>query len=83
MASITIRNLEEPLKSKLRVRAAQHGRSMEDEVRHILRSALTDNEHALTANLYKAIRQRLAPVGGIDLRLPRRGPTREPPRFDE
>jgi phosphopantothenoylcysteine decarboxylase/phosphopantothenate--cysteine ligase len=39
MASITIRQLEEGLKQQLRLRAASHGRSMEDEVRTILRAA--------------------------------------------
>ena len=41
MASITIRNLEEPLKARLRIRAATHGRSMEEEARDILRNVLT------------------------------------------
>src|SRR5262245_62155722 len=39
MASITIRQLDEDLKKRLRLRAASHGRSMEDEVRTILRAA--------------------------------------------
>jgi phosphopantothenoylcysteine decarboxylase/phosphopantothenate--cysteine ligase len=39
MASITIRQIEESLKQQLRLRAAAHGRSMEDEVRTILRAA--------------------------------------------
>src|SRR2546423_7824867 len=39
MASITIRRLDESLKQQLRLRAASHGRSMEDEVRTILRAA--------------------------------------------
>src|SRR5262245_38676188 len=39
MASITIRQLDEALKKRLRLRAASHGRSMEDEVRVILRAA--------------------------------------------
>ena len=40
MASITIRNLDDYVKAKLRVRAARHGRSMEEEAREILRAAL-------------------------------------------
>ena len=40
MASITIRNLDESLKSRLCIQAAVHGRSMEDEAREILRSSL-------------------------------------------
>ena len=82
MASITIRNLEETVKSRLRLRAAQHGRSMEDEARHILRTALADEAHPPT-NLYEAIRRRIAPLGGVDLDLSRRGPIRNPPHFDE
>ncbi|MCA1968672.1 MAG: plasmid stability protein, partial [Rhizobium sp.] len=41
MASITIRNLDDGLKQRLRLRAATHGRSMEDEARDILRSTLS------------------------------------------
>jgi phosphopantothenoylcysteine decarboxylase/phosphopantothenate--cysteine ligase len=39
MASITVRQLDERLKKQLRVRAARNGRSVEDEVRNILRDA--------------------------------------------
>jgi antitoxin FitA len=34
-------------------------------------------------NLFAAIRRRIAPLGGVDLEIPRRGPMREPPRFEE
>ena len=40
MASITVRNLEDSVKKKLRMRAAKHGHSMEEEVRQILRAAV-------------------------------------------
>ena len=43
VSSITIRNLEESVKRRLRIRAARHGRSMEEEARHILRAALAQN----------------------------------------
>jgi len=76
MSSMTIRNLEDSLKSKLRVRAAKHGRSMEDEARHILRNALAGTPDRPT-NLYEAIRRRIAPLGGVDLAIPKRGPMRE------
>jgi plasmid stability protein len=82
MASIMIRNLDDGLKSKLRVRAAQHGRSMEEEARHILRTALTERPRGST-NLYAAIRRRIAPVRGVELDIPQRRPLREPPHFDE
>ena len=81
MASITIRNLDDALKGKLRVRAARHGRSMEDEVRHILRTVLAE-PHAQPTNLAVARRRRFAPGGGVELKIPARGKLREPPRFD-
>src|SRR6267142_2016750 len=46
MASITIRQLDDDLKKRLRLRAARHGRSMEDEVRTILRGAAADDSSA-------------------------------------
>ncbi len=42
MASITIRQLDDGLKKRLRLRAARNGRSMEDEVRTILRGAAAE-----------------------------------------
>lgn len=82
MASITIRNLDEALKARLRVRAAHHGRSMEDEARDILRSALAQ-EAGSPVSLAASIRQRFAPLGGVDLPERPREPMREPPRLDE
>jgi plasmid stability protein len=80
MASITIRNLDEAVKRKLRLRAAQRNRSMEDEAREILRGVLAQ-EPALTGNLADRIRSRVEPLGGIELEPPPRGPIREPPDF--
>ncbi|MGD9537567.1 MAG: plasmid stabilization protein [Alphaproteobacteria bacterium] len=80
MASITIRNLEEPLKARLRIRAAGHGRSMEEEARDILRTALSQ-EPVRPTNLAAAIRARFAPLGGVDLPEVPREPMREPPDF--
>jgi antitoxin FitA len=71
MASITIRNLEETTKRKLKVRAAMHGRSMEQEAREILTSALKSAPKRQT-NLGEAIHRRFARLGGVDLEpLPR------------
>ena len=78
MASITIRNIDEPLKARLRVQAAIHGRSMEDEARDILRTALS-REPVPPENLAAAIRARFAPLGGVDLPQVPREPMREPP----
>jgi plasmid stability protein len=82
LASLTIRNLEEPLKAKLRVRAAHHGRSMEEEARVILRSALSQHQPP-RKHLVELIRDRLAPLGGLDLPEIVRGPGRDPPDFSE
>ena len=82
MASMTIRNLDEGLKARLRIRAATHGKSMEDEARDILRSALS-SEAARPRNLVESIRARLAPLGGIDLPAVAREPIRDIPPFDE
>lgn len=78
MASITIRKLDESDKKRLRLRAARHGTSMEDEARRILRAALTDQE-ASAPNLVLAIRRRFEPLGGVELELPPRQRMREPP----
>lgn len=80
MASMTIRNLDERLKQRLRVRAATHGRSMEDEARDILRAALATTDLP-ARNLAEAIRDRLQPVGGVELDLLVREPIRDAPDF--
>ncbi len=64
------------------MRAAEHGHSMEAEVRRILQSTLKAPARAPASNLYERIRARVEPLGGIDLDLPPREPAREPPRFD-
>ena len=79
MASITVRNLEEKLKHRLKVRAAQNGRSMEQEAREILKSALDKpNKPKSGADLVKRIRSIWEPLGGIELELPPRQPMRDP-----
>jgi plasmid stability protein len=82
MATLTIRQLDDKTKTRLRVRAAHHGRSMEEEAREILRSALTASSPA-KANLAKTIRRRFASFGGIELGLPRRDAIRQVPEFAE
>jgi len=80
MASVTIRNLDERTKARLRVRAARHGRSMEEEARTLLRTALLEDTVA-GGNLADAIRARFRRLGGVELRLPAREPMREPPKL--
>jgi len=82
VASITIRNLDDSLKSRLRVQAAVHGRSMEDEARDILRTAL-NREPAAQGNLAASIRARFAKIGGVELPTMPREAIRPPPSFDE
>lgn len=81
MASITIRNLDDDVKRRLRIRAAGHGRSMEEEAREILREVV--GEERRSQNLAATIRARVAPLGGVDLDLPPREPMRDPPAFDQ
>jgi plasmid stability protein len=82
MATLTIRQLDEKTKTRLRVRAAHHGRSMEEEAREILRSALTASTPG-TGNLAEAIRRRFAVFGGLEFELPRRDAMRHTPKFPE
>lgn len=82
MASMTIRDIDDKLKARLRVQAAKHGRSMEDEVRDILRTALS-LESARTGGLVEALRARVAPFGGVELQVAPREAMREPVNLDE
>ena len=79
MASITIRNLDDETKERLRVQAAHRRRSMEEEARNILREAL-DADTTLPRNLATAVRNRFAALGGVDLEIPVRESMREPPQ---
>lgn len=80
MGSILIRNVDERLKQRLRLRAAKRGRSMEDEARDILKTALAKEAQA-PKSMYEAIRKRIEPLGGVDLPILPRDPLREPPKF--
>lgn len=80
MATMTIRNIDDQLKARLRVQAAKHGRSMEDEARDILRVSLSV-EPERGDSLVEAIRARVEALGGIDLTLPGREAIRTPPEL--
>lgn len=82
VTTMTIRNLDETLKSRLRVRAAMHGKSMEDEARDILRSALS-TDAPRPRDLGQAIHERFAALGGVDLLDVPREPIRTPVDFGE
>ncbi|MBS0448883.1 MAG: plasmid stabilization protein [Proteobacteria bacterium] len=82
MGTLTIRNLEDPLKSRLRLRAAARNRSMEEEARQILRAAL--QEPAVPAqDLGTRIRARFAGLGDVQLALEPRQPVQQPPDFND
>ncbi|MCY1295197.1 hypothetical protein D9M68_336540 [compost metagenome] len=81
MASITIRNLDDELKARLRVVAASHGRSMEEEVRVILAEALAKQDKP--SGMGTRIHNLFAAVGGVDLELPPRNTKARAADFDE
>jgi plasmid stability protein len=80
MASITIRNLDDDVKRRLRVRAAEHGRSMEEEARDILRQVV--GQPSAPSNLGQAIHARFATLGGVEMAPTKRSPMRPSPEFE-
>lgn len=84
MSSITIRNLDDRLKASLRLRAARHGLSMEQEVRNILQVTLAA-EPEVTQGLRFAqrINQRFKGLGGDELAVIERMPARPLPQFEQ
>jgi plasmid stability protein len=76
MAALSIRDLDESVRDKLRVRAAQHGQSMEAEVRAILAAAVADD--VPRRGLFTVLHERFAELGGVELDLP---PRSTPVRF--
>jgi len=82
MAVMTIRNIDDAIKKRLRVRAAMHGKSMEDEARDILRAALSA-EAPRPRSLGRAIHDRFAALGGVDVPQVPREAVRPPVDFEE
>lgn len=80
MATLTIRNLEEPVKRRLRLRAAARNRSMEEEARQILRAALLEPAPP-AQDLGTRIRARFAALGDVNLGTEPREAVRTPPDF--
>ncbi len=76
MSTMTIRNIDDDLKARLRIRAAENGRSMEAEVRSILKVALMENEGDANLVLEKGLgtwmRDLFAEIGGVELDIPKR-----------
>jgi antitoxin FitA len=71
MSTLTVRNLDDGLKARLRVRAAENGRSMEAEARAILRSALV-GDAGVNDRLGSRIHERFAGLASDRLELPPR-----------
>ena len=80
MGSLLIRNLDDHLKARLRVRAAEHGRSMEEEARAILRRDLHEVEEIGLGSLAKSL---FGEKNGVDLEPHPAMWVREPPDFGE
>jgi plasmid stability protein len=84
MATLTIRNLDDSTKAQLRLQAARHGRSMEEEARAILRQAVAGAPpQPAMAGVGHRIQARLARLGGVELELPDRAGLPQPPDFSE
>jgi plasmid stability protein len=83
MASLLVRKLNDRVEAKLRLRAARHGRSMEEEARMILTAAVAEKtaEKPRNLDLAEAIHRRFARLGGVELELLPRTPVRVPPDF--
>ncbi len=79
MASLTIRNIDDSLKASLRMSAASHGRSMEEEARQILRQFLLREKSSV--GLGSRIARRFAAVGGVELPEVTRSIPRPPPEM--
>lgn len=69
MATLMIRDLDDDVKARLRVQAAEHGRSMEAEVRSILATALSGRRPPRGLGSY--IHEQFAEIGGVELEIPR------------
>ena len=70
MAALSIRNLDDHVRERLRLRAAAHGRSMEAEIRDILTEAVS--EPSESRGLLATLLDRFDEVGGVELDLPAR-----------
>ena len=81
MGSITVRNLDETVKNGLRIRAARHGWSMEQEVRQILQQTVAP-EQAEAISFAERINRRFTGLDTESLSLPARQAARTPPVFE-
>ena len=83
MATLTIRNLDDAVRDRLRQRAAEHGHSMEEEVRQILRQVVKPADTAASSEgVGSRIHNHFARLGGIELELPSRSDTPQAPSLE-
>lgn len=80
MAALTIRDLDDGVKARLRVAAAREGVSMEEQARRILGAALSTDEAA--EPLGAAMHRRFAGLRGGQLHVPARQGTARHAEFD-
>lgn len=84
MASLTIRNLDDETKAQLRLQAARHGRSMEEEARAILRQSVSGSPpQPPQEGVGSRIHAHFARLGGVELELPERTDPPEAPDLAE
>ncbi|KVD12164.1 plasmid stability protein [Burkholderia ubonensis] len=79
MPVITVRNLPDEVHRALRIRAAQHGRSTEAEVRDILEKAVQPEGRVKLGTLLAEIGRE---IGGVDLDIQRDKTPAEPMNFE-
>lgn len=77
MASLSVRKIEKGVYERLRVRAALHGVSMEEEVRQIIVQAVTSPER-----ISEVFKKHFGPKDGVELTTPKRKP-HHPLEFEE
>ncbi len=83
MASISVRDLDDGVRERLRVRAARNGRSMEAEVRDILAAAVGGAEPEPPEDLFITLLERFGELGGVDVPVPPRATPARAADFSE
>jgi plasmid stability protein len=82
MANLTIHNIDESITNNLRVLAQQHGQTIEEEVRQILRQTVSESSRG-TIGLGSKISKRFTEIGGVELPQPTRAQPRQSASFGE
>ncbi|MGB9278615.1 MAG: hypothetical protein WCB57_00805 [Pseudonocardiaceae bacterium] len=70
LTAISVRNLDDQVEERLRVRAARHGQSVESEIRAILVEAVREQNDS--DSLFETMLDRFGDIGGVELELPPR-----------